>query len=147
MKNIYVYQKISEEFSEEFRKEFYIAIQENNWLYCSKEDKLKYIKENTDYKVIDDEYIIAYKSVRRNRYSCYNFQYQYLDGETYSSHCDCNIKNDSSFGLSAWTIEGAKDYYSKGTILKVKIAIDKIGAIVHHNQKIRCFELTVIGEI
>ncbi len=163
---ISVYQKLSEEFikefkeyvywecvpkyqklSEEFRKEFNIEIPKNNWLYISKEDKLKYIKENTEYEIVDDEYIIAYKSVRSDRYSVLNFQYQYLDGETYSSHCDCNIERESSFGLSAWTIEGAKDYYSIGKNLKVKIAIDKIGAIVHDNQKIRCFELTVIGEI
>ncbi len=137
------YQKLSEE----FRKEINIEIPENNWLYTSKEDKLKYIKENTSYEVIDDEYIIAYKSVRSDRYSCFNFQYQYLDGETYESHCDCNIDDDNSFGLSAWTINNAIGYYSEGKILKVKIAIDKIGAIVKNNEKIRCFELTVIGEV
>ena len=160
------YQKLSEEFikefkdyvifyyissyqalSEEFIKEFDIKVCKNNWLYTSKEDKLKYIKEKTNYEIIDDEYIMAYKSVRSDRYSVFNFQYQYLDGKTYSAHCDCNNDKENSFGLSAWTYESAKNYYSKGKILKVKIAIDKIGAIVHNNQKIRCLELTVIGEI
>ncbi len=164
--NISKYQKLSEEFirefnnyidwdfisryqklSEEFITEFNIKIPENNWLYTSKEDKLKYIKENTNYELIDDEYIVAYKSVRSDRYSVYNFQYQYLNGKTYESHCDCNNKKNSSFGLSAWTLEGAQDYYAEGKILKINIAIDKIGAIVHNNQKIRCFEFTVIKEI
>ena len=44
-------------------------------------------------------------------------------------------------------MEGAKNYYSQGKILKVKIDIEKIGAIVYGNKKIRCFELTVLGEV
>ncbi len=142
------YQKVSEEFRNQFlRINHGLYLNDSHWLYKSKKDKLKYIKENTNYEIVDDEYIIAYKSVRQNRYSCYNFQYQYLDGETYSSHCDCNIENKNSFGLSAWTYDGAKDYYKEGKILKVQIAIDKIGVIVHNNEKIRCFEFLVLKEV
>jgi hypothetical protein len=36
-----------------------------------------------------DDYFIAYKSIRSNRCNRYNFQYQYLTGETYEVHCDC----------------------------------------------------------
>jgi len=96
--------------------------------------------------VLDDNYIIAYKSVREGYYSVYNFQYKYEVGKTYTSHCDCNLDKENSFGLSAWTREGALDYYNKGRLLKVKIPIEKVGAIVWNNNKIRCFELEVIGE-
>jgi hypothetical protein len=133
--------------SEDFRKEFDFKIPEYIWLYKSKEDKLQYIKKNTNYEIIDDKYIIAYKSIRNNWYSVYNFQYKYEIGKTFYSHCDCNIYNENSFGLSSWTKEGALRYYDRGRLLKVKIPIDKIGAIVHNNQKIRSFELTAIEEI
>ncbi len=156
--NVINYQKLSVKFRKELsieleqqfhfnRSKWYNWLYEGNWLYKSKKLKLKYIKEKTNYEVIDDEYIIAYKSVRDDRYSVFNFQYQYLDGETYESHCDCHIYSDGSFGLSAWTLEGAKNYYSKGIILKVRIAIGDVGAIVKDNQKIRCSKLTVIEKM
>ena len=133
--------------SSKFRKEFKIEVPKTNWLYKPVNFKLKYIKENTDYEVIDDKYIIAYKSIRNNNYSIYNFQYKYEIGEEYKSHCDCNIDNENSFGLSAWTKKGALDYYNKGKLIKVKIAIKDIGAIVHNNNKIRCFKFKVLEEI
>jgi hypothetical protein len=133
--------------SPEFRKEFKIKVPENNWLYTSKKEKLKYIKDKTNYKIIDNNYIIAYKSVRNDYSSIFNRQYIYKVGKTYHSHCDCNLNNENSFGLSAWTKEKALEYYSKGKLLKVKIPIEKIGAIVHNNNKIRTFELTVLEEI
>jgi len=107
---------------------------------------LEYIKKHTNYEVIDDEYIIAYKSVRSNNYSVINFQYKYEIGKVYESHCDCNLDNENSFGLSAWTKEKALDYYNKGKLLKVKIHIDNLGCIVHNGGKIRAKELTVIEE-
>ena len=161
-----MYQKLSEEFIKEFyfemdlttiakyqklsektRSKLNIKIPENNWLYKSKQFKLEYIKECTDYEIIDDEYILAYKSVRSDYYSTFNFQYKYEIGKTYTSNCDCNVDNESSFGLSAWKKEDALKYYNGGKLLKVKIPIDKIGAIVHNGNKIRAFELTVIDEI
>jgi hypothetical protein len=137
------YQKLSKS----FRKEFNIKIPERSWLYTTTKGKLKYIKENTNYEIIDNKYIIAYKSVRDNYYSVINFQYKYDIGKTYRSHCDCNLTDENSFGLSAWTKEEAYKYYSKGKILKVQIPISKVGAIVHNNNKIRCFELKVLEEI
>jgi len=135
------YQKLSED----FRKEFNIPLPTDSWLYTAKEEKFKHIQEHTNYEVQGD-YIIAYKSVRDCGHSVFNWQYFYEVGKTYTSHCDCNLKNENSFGLSAWTREGALDYH-KGKLLKVKIPIEKIGAIVHDNQKIRCFELEVLEEV
>ena len=160
-------QKLSEEFIREFAdkvdwdyiskyqklskkliKEYNLTIPKNNWLYKTKEEKLSYLKENCKdiYKIVDDKYIIAYKSTKVDGHSTYSFQYQYKANEVYESHCDCNIDNENSFGLSAWTKEKALEYYSSGKLFKVHINIEDIGAIVHDNKKIRCSKLTVISE-
>jgi hypothetical protein len=136
------YQKLSSS----FRKEFGIEIPKNSWLYTSSSKKLKYIKENTNYEVLNDKYIIAYKSVQYNYYSTFNFQYKYEVGKTYQSHCDCDLTNKLSFGLSAWGKKEAQVYCNDGRMLKVQIPISKIGAIVDGNNKIRCFKLRVIEE-
>jgi len=135
------YQKLSAK----FRKEFNLTKPDNNWLYKSTKTKLAYIKEHTNYELVDnDTAIIAYKSVRDDGHSVYNFQYHYEIGKTYEAHCDMNIGNENSFGLSSWTLDKAKNYYDKGKIFKVKIMIKDIGAIVHSNQKIRSTKLEII---
>ena len=136
------YQKLNEKFIEENN----LSKSQNNWLYASKEDKLKYIKENTNYEIQGNN-LIAFKAIRSNNYSVFNFQYKYEIGGTYYSHCDCDLDNEYSFGLSAWTKKEALEYYNRGKLLKVSIPIEKIGTIVHNNKKIRTFELTVIEEI
>ncbi|HNW67062.1 MAG TPA: hypothetical protein PKO10_07670, partial [Aliarcobacter cryaerophilus] len=165
--NISIYQKLSEEFikefsdkvnwyyiseyqklSESFIKEYNLTIPKDNWLYKTKEDKLSYLKENCNgiYEIVDDNYIIAYKSTRFDGHSTFNFQYQYKENETYETHCDCNIDNEISFGLSAWTKEKALAHYSKGKLFKVYINIEDIGAIIHDNNKIRCSKLIIVSE-
>ena len=89
-----------------------------------------------------DDYFIAYKGIRSNRYSRYNFQYQYLSGETYEAHCDCTDE-ENSFGLSVWTEEQAKNY-CKELIIKVKVNYEDVGRLVHDNGKIRVRKLTVL---
>ena len=91
-------------------------------------------------------FILAYKGVRKNNYSAFNFQYRYEIGKTYTSNCDCNLLNGNSFGLSAWTLNEARKYCDE-KILLVKIYIEDIGAIVHDGNKIRCFKLTVVKEV
>ena len=81
--------------------------------------KLKYIKDNTDYEIVDNKYIIAYKSVRENMRSVYKPSMKYEVGKTYESKCNYNINQQNSFGLSGWTKQGAIDYYSIGKLLKV----------------------------
>jgi len=141
------YQKLSKEFIKKFKK-FDLTISENNWLYKSKEEKLSYLKENCKdvYEIVDDKYIVAYKSTRVDGSSIFNFQYQYKVDETYKSHCDCNIDEENSFGLSAWTKEKALEHYNKGKLFKVHINIEDVGAIVHDNKKIRCSKLTIVSE-
>jgi len=141
--NICKYQHLNSKFIDEFK----LSINKNvNWLYVTKEWKLAWIKNNTAYEVIDDQYIIAYKAVRSNGISVFNNHFDYKVGYTYEDfHCDCNIDELNSFGLSAWDKKNAKDYYESGKILKVKINIEDIGCIVpHHNNKIRCWKLTVL---
>jgi len=166
--NISAYQKLSEDFIREFKyeiewtdiskyqklspefiKEFNLKILKTNWLYKTKEWKLNWIKKHTDYEVVDDQYIIVYKSVELNGDSVYNHKFKYKVGKTYEDfHCDCNNNNENSFGLSAWSKEGALNYYSEGKLLEVKINIEDIGCIIpKNNNKIRCWKLTILKEI
>ncbi|HUU86516.1 MAG TPA: hypothetical protein VMX17_02035, partial [Candidatus Glassbacteria bacterium] len=137
------YQKLSEKFIEKHN----LTIQETCWLYKTKEEKLEYIRDNTNYEVVDNQYIVAYKSTRIDGSSVFNCQYTYKIGNTYESHCNCNIDNENSFGLSAWTKEEALEYYNRGKLFKVKIDINDIGCFVQDDGKIRCWKLTVLEEV
>ncbi len=143
--DIFYYQKLSVK----FRKEFGLVLRPpNSWLYKSTKSKLAYIKAETDYELVDnDKAIIAYKSVREDGHSVFNFQYHYEVGGVYESHCDMNLSNKNSFGLSSWTLKKAKSYYGQGKIFKVKILIKDIGAIVHDNQKIRSTRIEILREM
>ena len=136
------YQKLSIE----FRKKYHLQIGKDNWLYQPDNYKLEKLKECGLYEIIDNKYIIAYKGIRSNNYSRYNFQYFYEIGKEYESNCDCDIDHENSFGLSAWTLKGAKEYCNK-KIIKVQIAIKDLGAIVHSGNKLRCFKFKVLGEV
>jgi len=145
-RNITRYQKLSPE----FRKEFNIKVPKHNWLYATIKTKETHIKRKTSYEIQEDEqgkYILAYKVIRRDNYSAYNFQYKYEVGQEYEAHCDCNLREDNSFGLSAWTLKMAKAYHNRGKIILVKIYLKDIGAIVHDGNKIRCFKFKVMEEI
>ena len=163
---ISIYQKLSEEFirefqskvdweaiskfqkcSAKFRREFNLSTPKNSWLYVTTRTKLAYIKKHTNYEIINDTHIIAYKIVRDNYYSVYNFQYKYEPNKAYHAHCDCSLGDENSFGLSAWTKQKALEYYPQGKLLQVKIPVAKIGAIVQNDCKIRCFEFTVLREV
>ncbi len=136
------YQKLSPEFMGKHN----LSKPENNWLYATAEEKKQAIKDCGKYE-IDGDYVIAYKSTKRDGISYYNLQYVYEVGKVYESHCDCNIDEENSFGLSAWTKEGALEYYSDGELYKVRIHIDDIGALVKDGNKLRCFKLEVIEKI
>jgi hypothetical protein len=132
----------SQKLSESFIREFKLKIGSDNWLYKDKEFKLKKIKETGLYEFLDADHILAYKGIRSNRYSKFNFQYQYLTGETYECHCDCT-SSENSFGLSAWTEEKARKHCGE-LVIKVKINVADIGRIVHNGGKLRCFKFTVL---
>ena len=158
---ISIYQKLSENFirefqnkinwwivskfqklSPEFINEFDLKIDENNWLYKSTEFKKKQIIDCGLYECYED-YFIAYKAIRNDRYSHYNFQFQYLPNEVYECHCDCT-SNIDSFGLSVWTEKRAKSYDNTGLIVKVKVKYEDVGRLVHNTNKIRCFKIEIL---
>ena len=89
-----------------------------------------------------DDYFIAYKGVIGDRFSAYNFQYQYLKGHTYETWCDCS-DNEFGFGFSAWTEDGAKGYCDE-LVVRVKVRYEDVGRVVHNGGKIRCFKLEVL---
>jgi hypothetical protein len=136
--NISCYQKLSSEFIEEFK----LNIDEDNWLYKSTEFKKQQIVDCGLYECHED-YFIAYKTIRNDRYSHFNFQYQYLPNEIYEAHCDCTGEKNS-FGLSVWTYEGAKTFNDSGLIVKVKVRYEDAGRLVHNSNKIRCFKIEVL---
>ena len=161
---ISIYQKLSEEFidrnkdlviwgciseyqklSEGFRLKHNLKTPKNNWLYTDKETKRKAIEDCKLYE-LDNDWVIAYKGIRSNGYSKYNFQYKYELGNTYQCHADHNLDNENSFGLSAWTEEKAREYCNEKTV-KVRIHLDHVAALVHDGNKIRCSEFTIIGEL
>ena len=90
-----------------------------------------------------DDYFIAYKGIRSDRYSNYNFQYQYLPGETYEAFCDCSSV-EGSFGLSVWTEEKAKEYCNE-LVVNVKVKYEDVGRVVHGGGKIRCRKITILN--
>ena len=161
---ISTYQKLSEEFiekyqdkvsgyriseyqklSDEFIKRHNLIVKKNSlWQYKDKEFKKEEVIKTGKYECYDD-YFIAYKAIRKDRYSIYNFQYQYLPGETYESTCDCT-KDENSFGLNVGTYEFAKDYLGNknGIIVKCKINYEDVGRIVHDGNKVRCFKITIL---
>ncbi len=133
---------INQKLSPEFINEFDLKIDEDNWLYKSIDFKKQQIIDCGLYECHED-YFIAYKSIRNDRYSHYNFQYQYLPNEVYECHCDCT-SNINSFGLSVWTEKGAKSYNNTGLIVKVKVRYENVGRLVHNSNKIRCFKIEVL---
>ncbi len=136
------HQAVSKEFLEEFGYEL-----DNN-----SDKPVSYWKEKvqgTELYECHEDYFYAYKGIRSDRYSIFNFQYQYLPGETYE--CFSDYSDDGhSFGLSAWTEEEA-NFYSDELVVKVKIYYKDVTAVVYKNEiingiigLIRCKKLTVM---
>ena len=135
------YQKLSDEFI----KAHNLNIDKDNlWQYKDAKFKKQELIKTEKYECYDD-YFIAYKAIRADRYSLFNFQYQYLPGETYESTCDCTT-NENSFGLNVGTYKFAKLYLGKlnGFVVKCKINYEDIGRIVHDGEKVRCFKITIL---
>ena len=135
------YQKLSESFIREFKDRLYTGLIKYNWIYKDK-DFLKQAVIDTGLYECHEDYFIAYKGIRRDRHSNFNFQYQYLPGETYESWCDCTITRNS-FGLSVWTEEKAREYCDE-LVVKVKVNYEDVGRVVHNGGKIRCRKITIL---
>jgi hypothetical protein len=95
---------------------------------------------------LDGDYVIAYKGIRSDGYSVYNFQYHYELGGIYEAHADHNLFNRNSYGLSAWTEIGAR-YYCNEKVIKVKIHLDDVAAFFNYSGDIRCARFEVIQKL
>ena len=135
------YQHLPKEFIEEFKDWLYMRGIADSWHYKSAEEKKKAVMDTGLYECHDD-YFIAYKGIRSDRYSRWNFQYQYLKGETYETRCDCS-DNEDSFGFSAWTKKEAREYCDE-LVVRVKVRYEDVGRVVHDGGKIRCFKLEIL---
>ena len=134
-------QHLSKEFIEEFKDKIHMNFIDDSWHYKSVEEKKKAVERTGLYECHDD-YFIAYKGIRKDRYSRFSFQYQYLKGHTYETWCDCSA-NEDSFGFSAWTKTGARDY-CKELVVRVKVRYEDVGRVVHNGGKIRCFKMEIL---
>ena len=139
---ISAYQKLSESFIREFEDKLNKELINDNWSYKD----TGFLKErvmSTGLYECHDDYFIAYKGIRSDRCSRYNFQYRYMPGETYESFCDCS-SNENSFGLSVWTEEKAAKYCDE-LVVKVKVGYEDVGRVVHDGGKIRCRRITILN--
>ena len=134
-------QHLSKEFIEEFKGRLSMYYVVDSWHYKSVEEKKKAVMDTGLYECHED-YFIAYKGIRADRYSAYNFQYQYLKGKTYETWCDCTA-NEDSFGFSAWTEDSARAYCNE-LVVRVKVRYEDVGRVVHKGGKIRCFKMEIL---
>jgi hypothetical protein len=134
-------QRLSEDFIREYKDSLDMRKIEDNWIYKDTEFLKQQVIDTGLYECYDD-YFIAYKGIRSDRYSKYNYQYKYLPNQTYESWCDCSNK-ENSFGLSVWTEEGAREYCNQ-LVVKVKVNYEDVGRVVHEGGKIRCRKITIL---
>lgn len=145
LKNVCQYQKLSKKFIKKYSDMLDLSLIKDNWIYKSAKEKKCLMIETNKYDCYDD-YFIAYKAIRPDRYSLYNFQYKYEKGGVYESWCDCS-SNESSFGLSVGTETFAKDYGNsalKHIIVRCKVKYEDIGRIVHNGEKVRCLKIEIL---
>jgi hypothetical protein len=131
------YQKLSESFI----KEFNLKISEDNWLYKSTEYKKDELLKTGKYKLNPEGYFVGYKGIRIDRYSKFNFQYQYLKDHVYKSTADFTNSEDS-FGLSVGTYDYAKNYCNE-LVIEVWFKPEDIARIVKDGEKIRVTKFIV----
>lgn len=136
------YQKLSNDFINKYSDRLIMPFIYNSWAYKPTKFKKQAVIDTGLYECHDD-YFIAYKGIRSDRYSDFNFQYQYLPGVTYETHADYS-NNEGSFGFSAWTYKKAK-YYCPELVVKVKIYYEDVARVVHNGGKIRCSKMTVLN--
>ena len=137
----WVYINLYQKLSEKFRKKHNIKTSRNNWLYKSTAFKKKAV-QNTGLYDCHEDYFIAYKGIRSNRYSRYNFQYKYEKGGVYESTADFTAE-ENSFGLSAWTEEKARSYCNE-LVVRVKIYYKDVARVVHVGGKIRATKIEIL---
>ena len=139
--NISKYQKLSEEFIERYTDILTMLLVNDSWNYKSADFKKAAVEAIGLYECHED-FFYAYKGIRSDRYSKYNFQYRYMPNKIYECFADASDDEDS-FGLSAWIKKEAEEYCSE-LVVKVKIYYKDVARVVHNGGKIRCSRLTVM---
>ena len=134
-------QCLSEEFIREFKDWLSMDGIADSWHHKSTEEKKRAVM-NTGLYECHEDYFIAYKGIRADRYSKFNFRYQYLKGHTYKTWCDCSDE-ENSYGFSAWTEEEAREYCDE-LVVRVKVRYEDVGRVVHNGGKIRCFKMEIL---
>lgn len=144
---ILIYQNISETIQKQLKKKIKGYVPRiSNWIRNTSPIKKKIAIEKLGLYECYDDYFIAYKAIRTDRYSLCTLQYKYEKGKTYESWCDCTT-TENSFGLNVATEEFAKEYgahFFDYIIVKCKVKYEDVGRIVHKGRKIRCFKLEVL---
>lgn len=135
------HQKLSNEFIKEFKYRLNLNKIKGSWHYKTTEEKKQAVVATGLYEC-HDTYFIAYKGIRSDRYSNFNFQYKYEKGGTYESWCDCS-NDENSFGLSVWDEPKAQKYCGE-LVVRVKVNYKDIGRVVHNGGKIRCFKIKIL---
>ena len=134
-------QKLSNEFIEEFKDRLDLNRIKDSWHYKTTEEKKQAVIDTGLYEC-HDTYFIAYKGIRSDRHSSFNFQYKYEKGGTYESWCDCS-DDENSFGLSVWDESNAREYCNE-LVVRVKVNYEDVGRVVHNGGKIRCFKIEIL---
>ena len=134
-------QKLSNEFIEEFKDRLDLNIIKDSWHYRTTEEKKQAVIATGLYEC-HDTYFLAYKGIRSDRYSNFNFQYKYEKGVIYESWCDCS-DDENSFGLSVWDEPMARAY-CRELVVRVKVNYENVGRVVHSGGKIRCFKIEIL---
>lgn len=133
------YQKYSDKFADAFGIDHSLRNIDN-----SKDVKKKLIKSKL-YECHED-YFIAYKGIKKSRYSLFSFRYKYLPNKSYESNCD-PTNNDCSFGLSVGTKDYVKKYIStnkNAIIVKCKVNYCDVGSIVYDAENVRCTKIEIL---
>jgi len=138
---ISTYQKLSNDIITEFSDKIDFIKVNDSWHYKDIDFKKEQVVKTGLY-LCKDDYFIAYKSIRPDRYSFYNFQYQYLPNNVYETWADTS-NSECSFGFSAWNKKGAESYYTKSIIVPVKIYYSDVARVLS-NGGIRCFKIEVL---
>lgn len=120
----------------------FISLYFENMLYMPTFLKKRRIIKTGVYECHDD-YFIAYKGIRRDRYSSFNFLYQYNKGGIYESYADYSDYY-SSFGLSAWTKKKAR-LFCDDLVVTCKIYYKDLAYVsIFNDAKIRCSKLEIL---
>ena len=138
---ISIYQKLSEDFINEFTDRLDLNEIKDSWHYKTTDEKKQAVMDTGLYECYDT-YFLAYKGIRSDRYSKFNFQYKYEKGGIYESWCDCS-DDENSFGLSVWNEPNARVYCNR-LVVRVKVNYEDVGRVVHKGGKIRCFKIEVL---